>query len=70
VQTRRCVHCGETAAAYHHHRGYKREHFLDVVPVCRECHQNVGVGDKMEYLGTEGLPLFEMGSEDKSSDQT
>ena len=70
VQTRRCIHCGETAAAYHHHRGYKREHFLDVVPVCHECHQNVGYDTKMEYLGTEGLPLFEMESEDGSNDAT
>ena len=61
---------GKTAVAYHHHRGYKREHFLDVVPVCHECHQNVGYDTKMEYLGTEGLPLFEMESEDGSNDAT
>lgn len=30
--------CGEQAEAYHHHKGYEQEHWLDVVPVCILCH--------------------------------
>lgn len=36
-----CVHCNRTAQQYHHHKGYEREHWLDVVPVCRKCHTAV-----------------------------
>ncbi len=31
--------CGRQAAHYHHHHGYSPEHHLDVIPVCRKCHQ-------------------------------
>lgn len=33
-----CDSCGKQAAHYHHHRGYAREHWEDVIPVCRSCH--------------------------------
>lgn len=34
-----CANCLiEPAKEYHHHRGYLKEHWLDVVPVCKQCH--------------------------------
>jgi len=30
--------CGEQAKQYHHHLGYAPEHWLDVIPVCIDCH--------------------------------
>lgn len=33
--------CGEPAKQYHHHKGYAPEHWLDVIPVCRKCHDNL-----------------------------
>jgi hypothetical protein len=60
AQTCQCVHCGRTASVYHHHKGYRKEHFLDVEPVCDSCHQTVEVDAEKANLGTEGLPLFEM----------
>lgn len=35
----RCVHCGEQAADYHHHKGYAPAQYLDVIPVCKRCHR-------------------------------
>lgn len=34
VTTQRCVDCGAVATAYDHYKGYAREHWLDVQPVC------------------------------------
>ena len=34
-----CVECGRAAHDYHHHLGYEPEHWLDVIPLCRVCHQ-------------------------------
>src|SRR5688500_714272 len=28
-----CAHCGNPACHHHHHNGYDRDHWLDVVPV-------------------------------------
>ncbi len=34
-----CEHCQEAQAAHwHHHRGYARENWLDVVSLCLDCH--------------------------------
>ena len=30
--------CGEPAKHHHHHKGYEPTYWLDVVPVCRSCH--------------------------------
>lgn len=38
AQTLVCVRCGKQAKDYHHHKGYDKEHWLDVVPACRPCH--------------------------------
>jgi hypothetical protein len=36
-----CRYCWKQAQQYHHHRGYAREHWLDVQPVCCRCHVNI-----------------------------
>lgn len=34
-----CADCGEKPAEeYHHYNGHKREHWLDVIPLCLACH--------------------------------
>jgi hypothetical protein len=33
-----CASCGGPAEVYHHHKGYDREHWLTVVPLCALCH--------------------------------
>lgn len=38
AKTLMCADCGNPADEYHHHAGYEEEHWLDVVPLCRECH--------------------------------
>lgn len=32
--------CGKPAREYHHHNGYAREHYLDVIAVCAFCHKD------------------------------
>jgi len=32
-----CADCGKPAEQYHH-ESYEKEHWLDVVPLCRDCH--------------------------------
>lgn len=34
-----CSQCGAAKADAHHHRGYQREHWFDVVWLCRSCHK-------------------------------
>ena len=36
--TLECVECGKQAQQYHHYKGYAKEHWLDVEPVCIKCH--------------------------------
>jgi hypothetical protein len=38
AKSQRCAKCDEPATGYHHHLGYEREHWLDVIPVCTWCH--------------------------------
>lgn len=33
-----CHDCGKPAQVYHHHLGYARRHWLDVIPLCKSCH--------------------------------
>lgn len=40
VYTQSCATCGKTAAVYHHW-SYSEEHWLDVIPLCIECHGRV-----------------------------
>lgn len=39
VSTLICTDCGSPACHYHHHLGYEKEHWLDVIPLCRGCHR-------------------------------
>ena len=39
ISTLKCFNCLSPATAYHHHKGYDKEHWLDVVPICRMCHE-------------------------------
>jgi len=39
IKTLKCVECGRPAQEYHHHKGYAKENWLDVIPVCRICHK-------------------------------
>ena len=39
--TLQCYYCDKPAQQYHHWHGYEQEHWLDVVPACRECHTNI-----------------------------
>ena len=41
VNTLICQNCPDEAQHYHHHKGYAPEHWLDVVPLCIECHIKV-----------------------------
>ena len=38
VSTLNCTHCDRPADEYHHHNGYDKEHWLDVIPLCCSCH--------------------------------
>lgn len=40
-----CCDCGANAEHYHHHLGYARSHWLDVVPLCMKCHAKRHWGD-------------------------
>ncbi len=33
-----CTNCGELASQYHHWRGYAKQFWLDVIPLCLPCH--------------------------------
>jgi len=36
-----CHYCPKQAQQYHHHKGYDPEHWLDVLPACRDCHSKL-----------------------------
>lgn len=40
-QTLLCHYCPAQAEQYHHHRGYAKKHWLDVVSICVKCHRNI-----------------------------
>ena len=33
--------CGNQAVDYHHHKGYDKPHWFDVIPVCKLCHLRI-----------------------------
>ena len=41
AKTLKCSGCDEQAQEYHHHKGYAPEHWLDIIPVCIQCHVNL-----------------------------
>jgi NAD-dependent SIR2 family protein deacetylase len=46
ASTKTCVKCGQPAVDYHHHNGYDRERWDDVIPVCRRCHRQIHSEEK------------------------
>lgn len=36
-----CANCYSPASEYHHHKGYDRENWLDVQPLCLKCHRRL-----------------------------
>ena len=36
-----CYYCSKPAQQYHHWHGYEPEYWLDVIPVCMDCHKKV-----------------------------
>ena len=50
--------CGRQAQQYHHHKGYAKEHWTDVVPVCARCHKRLHLQAKRDAAClTEGADL-------------
>lgn len=48
----KCSHCPRQAAQYHHHNGYDESHWLDVIPLCLECHK---AADWVNYERCRGI---------------
>lgn len=42
VSTQKCTECSNPAQDYHHYKGYAPENWLDVIPVCKDCHTRLG----------------------------
>lgn len=38
---RACEKCGVPATEYHHHAGYSKENWLNVIAVCKSCHWSI-----------------------------
>lgn len=41
VKTLKCSKCPSQAEQYHHYLGYTEEHWLDVIALCRPCHDHL-----------------------------
>jgi len=39
--TLQCSYSNHPATQYHHHKGYEKEHWLDVLPTCAKCHKKL-----------------------------
>lgn len=37
-KTLKCYLCGNPSVEYDHHNGYEKEHWFDVIPICKNCH--------------------------------
>lgn len=37
AKTLPCKQCDANAELYHHHKGYEKNHWLDVIPLCHKC---------------------------------
>lgn len=42
-----CKICGGQATEYHHYMGYKRENWMNVLPLCKSCHQGEHSNDNL-----------------------
>jgi hypothetical protein len=53
-----CFHCGKSASGYHHFKGYLKENWLRVLPLCDPCHYMYDIAinlrniTKVSHLGT------------------
>ena len=52
-----CFRCGNPAVHYHHQNGYDKTAWLDVEPVCLECHNII---DRLEPLAEWHIPEEEL----------
>lgn len=41
VATLQCSQCGNQATGHHHYKGYAKENWLQVIPVCYPCHKQL-----------------------------
>lgn len=57
-----CKECGNSAKEYHHHLGYEREHWMDVIPLCKKCHRDRHnkEGDLMKGMSRGNTPSFKL----------
>lgn len=51
-----CTRCGVQAQEYHHW-SYEQEHWLDVIPLCRSCHDKLHRMNKVERAKLEARLL-------------
>lgn len=50
--------CGNRASNYHHHKGYDKVYWLDVIPLCRLCHAKEHPKETDEELARKaGKPI-------------
>lgn len=61
-----CTGCGKPGQQYHHYLGYEREHWLDVIPVCRRCHRSF---DEKAADAIQQPPLEEKIQQQNDSDR-
>ena len=47
--------CGKQAKEYHHYKGYKPEHWFDVIPKCIKCHRKL---HNIKRASTHKCPLL------------
>lgn len=47
INTQICSHCGDQATQYHHYKGYNKENWFDIIPLCTKCHAKEHPNDKL-----------------------
>lgn len=53
--TLQCHFCPAQAFQYHHYLGYKIEHRLDVLPVCKRCHREAHFFNDTPFISDCGI---------------
>ena len=46
----KCAKCGNSANEYHHHKGYEKEQWLEVMPICYQCHKDIHFGSHSTWM--------------------
>ncbi len=54
-----CIRCLMQADQYHHHHGYRKEYWRDVVPLCRRCHTLIHATPQPTYQSEPPSPNTE-----------